>query len=174
FMFFFSSRRRHTRCLSDWSSDVCSSDLPARNALLALPTLPAAERVDLLQEEARQTTPERAAALHAERAAVLEIEGRIDEAVQACAQALALAGVELAVLRRRSRLQLRRGDPAAALAVPVQIAETVPEGHPRAEAYGRAAELAEWRRGEPPAALERYRAGGQAPPQGASVRAPAG
>src|ERR1039458_10807318 len=23
---FFSSRRRHTRCLSDWSSDVCSSD----------------------------------------------------------------------------------------------------------------------------------------------------
>src|SRR5262245_59971792 len=24
--FFFSSRRRHTRCLSDWSSDVCSSD----------------------------------------------------------------------------------------------------------------------------------------------------
>src|SRR5258705_6730578 len=27
FLFFFSSRRRHTRCLSDWSSDVCSSDL---------------------------------------------------------------------------------------------------------------------------------------------------
>src|SRR5947199_391476 len=27
FIFFFSSRRRHTRCLSDWSSDVCSSDL---------------------------------------------------------------------------------------------------------------------------------------------------
>src|SRR5262245_62906307 len=25
--FFFSSRRRHTSCLSDWSSDVCSSDL---------------------------------------------------------------------------------------------------------------------------------------------------
>src|ERR1035441_10757086 len=24
---FFSCRRRHTRCLSDWSSDVCSSDL---------------------------------------------------------------------------------------------------------------------------------------------------
>src|SRR5947199_3320502 len=28
--FFFSSRRRHTRCLSDWSSDVCSSDLDNR------------------------------------------------------------------------------------------------------------------------------------------------
>src|SRR5690554_3398336 len=26
-IFFFSSRRRHTRCGRDWSSDVCSSDL---------------------------------------------------------------------------------------------------------------------------------------------------
>src|SRR5439155_12145204 len=33
--FFFSSRRRHTRWPRDWSSDVCSSDLPA---------LPAVER----------------------------------------------------------------------------------------------------------------------------------
>src|SRR3989442_12490612 len=30
--FFFSSRRRHTRCGRDWSSDVCSSDLNARQA----------------------------------------------------------------------------------------------------------------------------------------------
>src|SRR5215469_15023242 len=29
--FFFSSRRRHTRSLRDWSSDVCSSDLAWRN-----------------------------------------------------------------------------------------------------------------------------------------------
>src|SRR5438034_3726700 len=31
--FFFSSRRRHTRSLCDWSSDVCSSDIenPARH-----------------------------------------------------------------------------------------------------------------------------------------------
>src|SRR5690349_24423144 len=28
--FFFSSRRRHTRSLRDWSSDVCSSDLELR------------------------------------------------------------------------------------------------------------------------------------------------
>src|SRR6266496_528184 len=28
--FFFSSRRRHTRSLRDWSSDVCSSDLGPR------------------------------------------------------------------------------------------------------------------------------------------------
>src|SRR5438270_3262557 len=29
-LFFFSSRRRHTRFDCDWSSDVCSSDLPRR------------------------------------------------------------------------------------------------------------------------------------------------
>src|SRR5436190_22147720 len=28
--FFFSSRRRHTRSLCDWSSDVCSSDLKTK------------------------------------------------------------------------------------------------------------------------------------------------
>src|SRR2546429_8716146 len=35
-MFFFSSRRRHTRCSRDWSSDVCSSDL-------LLPAFPGAQ-----------------------------------------------------------------------------------------------------------------------------------
>src|SRR5699024_11418313 len=29
-LFFFSSRRRHTRSKRDWSSDVCSSDLEVR------------------------------------------------------------------------------------------------------------------------------------------------
>src|SRR5256885_3890245 len=32
FVFFFSSRRRHTRLQGDWSSDVCSSDLRARSS----------------------------------------------------------------------------------------------------------------------------------------------
>src|SRR5256885_14227429 len=31
-VFFFSSRRRHTRLQGDWSSDVCSSDLHPMNA----------------------------------------------------------------------------------------------------------------------------------------------
>src|SRR5439155_12517817 len=31
-IFFFSSRRRHTRWPRDWSSDVCSSDLPTNPA----------------------------------------------------------------------------------------------------------------------------------------------
>src|SRR6266436_10424275 len=34
--FFFSSRRRHTRCSRDWSSDVCSSDLSAPDTVCAL------------------------------------------------------------------------------------------------------------------------------------------
>src|SRR5215471_6322937 len=33
FNFFFSSRRRHTRSLRDWSSDVCSSDLQERQKI---------------------------------------------------------------------------------------------------------------------------------------------
>src|SRR5207237_4898076 len=36
-LFFFSSRRRHTRFKCDWSSDVCSSDLPG--SCLAPPTV---------------------------------------------------------------------------------------------------------------------------------------
>src|SRR5687768_17706912 len=34
--FFFSSRRRHTRCSRDWSSDVCSSDLLESKQFAAL------------------------------------------------------------------------------------------------------------------------------------------
>ena len=37
FFFFFSSRRRHTRLVSDWSSDVCSSDLGMSFAVRGLP-----------------------------------------------------------------------------------------------------------------------------------------
>src|SRR5690349_21919479 len=36
-VFFFSSRRRHTRSLRDWSSDVCSSDLSYHAILRLLP-----------------------------------------------------------------------------------------------------------------------------------------
>src|SRR5256884_4649370 len=59
-VFFFSSRRRHTRCSRDWSSAVCSSDLidgfschrhervePAVGPIL-VPPFPAEEGVALL------------------------------------------------------------------------------------------------------------------------------
>src|SRR5699024_12150261 len=34
YLFFFSSRRRHTRSKRDWSSDVCSSDLNPREKVI--------------------------------------------------------------------------------------------------------------------------------------------
>src|SRR2546422_7047772 len=37
--FFFSSRRRHTRCSRDWSSDVCSSDLKPSTSSVRLTTV---------------------------------------------------------------------------------------------------------------------------------------
>src|SRR5258706_8196648 len=37
--FFFSSRRRHTRLVSDWSSDVCSSDPSSRRNTAELQSL---------------------------------------------------------------------------------------------------------------------------------------
>src|SRR5918995_2318893 len=43
FFFFFSSRRRHTRLQGDWSSDVCSSDLP-----VALPLGAFVQHLDLV------------------------------------------------------------------------------------------------------------------------------
>src|SRR5258705_5430462 len=46
--FFFSSRRRHTRCLSDWSSDVCSSDL-VRAADFAHHDIGVGLRIDVLK-----------------------------------------------------------------------------------------------------------------------------
>src|SRR5262249_57987438 len=58
--FFFSSRRRHTRLVSDWSSDVCSSDLdtqspavgPGDNSETSPSTISAPED-DLRSEERR-------------------------------------------------------------------------------------------------------------------------
>src|SRR6266498_3144751 len=41
--FFFSSRRRHTRCGRDWSSDVCSSDLDQASGLASAQRLTAVE-----------------------------------------------------------------------------------------------------------------------------------
>src|SRR5260221_11971781 len=44
FFFFFSSRRRHTRSLCDWSSDVCSSDLKMTLSPFSKPTIAPKER----------------------------------------------------------------------------------------------------------------------------------
>src|SRR5262245_65000715 len=55
FFFFFSSRRRHTRCLSDWSSDVCSSDLiPGTTKLKRLEENIGAVEVELTPDDLRE------------------------------------------------------------------------------------------------------------------------
>src|SRR5438309_3630698 len=53
-LFFFSSRRRHTRWNCDWSSDVCSSDLERRAAAAPFAS-GAAER--LRQRSTGRATP---------------------------------------------------------------------------------------------------------------------
>src|SRR6266550_1591261 len=45
--FFFSSRRRHTMCSRDWSSDVCSSDLQLPRPAVDLQPLAVADEVRL-------------------------------------------------------------------------------------------------------------------------------
>src|SRR5256885_2709917 len=75
-MFFFSSRRRHTRLQGDWSSDVCSSDLfvVRRLANLASPLRLEKEDLDIwsraaafiqgLDTEKRKQEQQALAALH--------------------------------------------------------------------------------------------------------------
>src|SRR5699024_12223240 len=53
-LFFFSSRRRHTRSKRDWSSDVCSSDL----IIVSNPPYIAYEEADQLEEIVRNYDPE--------------------------------------------------------------------------------------------------------------------
>src|SRR3712207_8782080 len=62
-LFFFSSRRRHTRYWRDWSSDVCSSDLgPLSEALvrdLAQGTTPDAATLSLAERPAAEALTDR-------------------------------------------------------------------------------------------------------------------
>src|SRR5437762_5630667 len=50
--YFFSSRRRHTRYIGDWSSDVCSSDLKRFAKAAGVPVVPGANSEVESAEEA--------------------------------------------------------------------------------------------------------------------------
>lgn len=139
----------------------------ARRAILHMPALSLAERIEAISAEAAAEEPARATGMQAERAALLEAAGRHAEAVQACGLALSSGGVDLAVLRRLARMQLKLGDLPAALAVLEQIAQEAPEGAERAAAFGRAAEVAEWRLGDPARAEELYRKALESEPKAA-------
>src|SRR5690606_40226312 len=70
-LFFFSSRRRHTRFSRDWSSDVCSSDLAARPA-------PGARRRRRWRRApaARRPPPGRSAVRGSSRSVLLDVFGQ--------------------------------------------------------------------------------------------------
>src|SRR5205807_4784170 len=56
FLFFFSSRRRHTRLQGDWSSDVCSSDLRFRDwTVAATGTIPESRASAYILASSRST-----------------------------------------------------------------------------------------------------------------------
>src|SRR6266496_831626 len=76
--FFFSSRRRHTRSLRDWSSDVCSSDLLACEGWARLGRIPEGDVAEI-RTRAVAPTPER----------VEEIEEVTNHDVAAFVQAVA-------------------------------------------------------------------------------------
>src|SRR5438105_5133021 len=67
FFFFFSSRRRHTRSTRDWSSDVCSSDLALRAAILLLADL----ETHIARAELRRPAPHQKLVAALERLAIL-------------------------------------------------------------------------------------------------------
>src|SRR5260370_42083260 len=61
-LFFFSSRRRHTRFKCDWSSDVCSSDLMFTNSGFAKTNshpIPGMPQTVLISEKAKWRSEER-------------------------------------------------------------------------------------------------------------------
>src|SRR6266542_1054050 len=70
-VFFFSSRRRHTRCYRDWSSDVCSSDL---DGLLAEVDRPRGRLLEAADHPQGRCLPAPRGPQEGEEAAVLDLE----------------------------------------------------------------------------------------------------
>src|SRR5690349_22764842 len=81
-LFFFSSRRRHTRSLRDWSSDVCSSDLHTAHFSIGSGTRLAMEDVIALVkalEDEPASVPRALARYEATRRPILEKLVRSEE-----------------------------------------------------------------------------------------------
>src|SRR3989449_8419143 len=108
--FFFSSRRRHTRCSRDWSSDVCSSDLN---------TLEVADSVAGIVATLAPTLPP---GVHLKR--VYDQAALVRDAVRSVRDAI-LIGAVLAVLVLLLFLRHGRITAISAAAIPVTLAVTV-------------------------------------------------
>src|SRR5437879_3770770 len=123
FIFFFSSRRRHTRYIGDWSSDVCSSDLfEKRDALNQEAQLLRQER-DLVHEKKREIGAKLRALKDRRASCGGEARGRREERSERQAKAKALiemkrklrgtgtadVGTELRSLKRHvSQMEMRQ------------------------------------------------------------------
>src|SRR2546429_3059490 len=59
--FFFSSRRRHTRCSRDWSSDVCSSDLSSATLAPSSTTFGTSARCPIPSASRKSNAPPKSA-----------------------------------------------------------------------------------------------------------------
>src|SRR5436305_12614264 len=91
-LFFFSSRRRHTRCGRDWSSDVCSSDLGD------LPLYPLRQR--------HATGPADLTGQHDQGGVEDEAGGEIGRA--SCRERVEIAGVVEAIKKKKQQGKYNR------------------------------------------------------------------
>src|SRR5690606_16385588 len=124
-VFFFSSRRRHTRFSRDWSSDVCSSDLGGP-ALLAERGVEVPEDVDRAVAEWRQ----RGAAVlyvieNGEVTGAFSVEDEIRPESRQAVQELKRLGVEVAMITGDAR-QVAEAV-ASELGIDRVLAEVLPE-----------------------------------------------
>src|SRR5256885_7348162 len=81
-IFFFSSRRRHTRLQGDWSSDVCSSDLDDFLDVIAGRFIRVEKDVDLIDSSKKivQVAHDVLVGAHKEEAEVIRLELEIGRA----------------------------------------------------------------------------------------------
>src|SRR5262245_52460108 len=93
--FFFSSSRRHTSCLSDWSSDVCSSDLRGLVHKLRLAVTPPHPDSSLRSESDPGSSPGQALSPHAGRGGASGFASHLAALIRATGRLFARAGALL-------------------------------------------------------------------------------
>src|SRR2546422_404196 len=143
--FFFSSRRRHTRCSRDWSSDVCSSDLASLEAEAGLPGAAESLYRTGLAGLGDKIAPEIAWRLHAGLGLARHAQGRDDDATRELRAALAeieRPSRSLALAERRSAFLADKWDVYGQLAL-IERARGRPEAAFEASERLRAREMLE-------------------------------
>src|SRR5688500_20206159 len=104
-VFFFSSRRRHTRLQGDWSSDVCSSDLGAEERMKRFAWLKVDWPILYLQQHVGRKLAVKRLQVFVSRSGAVEI-GRAS-----CRERVEMSGGEVSVQQTReggSRREERR------------------------------------------------------------------